>query len=140
MRIKEVQLPAESVQTLIAARKQARMVERARKRLQIEQEKRPLVKSPRLDGMPRAPRNTSGLEGRYIQLEPFHQRIEQEESRLQQARDEARRIICYLPDKLQDFCFWYYIEGMSMEDTAAWLDRDISTCWRYKKVIEKEIS
>lgn len=140
MKIKEVQLPAESVQTLIAARKQARMVERARKRLQIEQEKCTLVKSPRLDGMPRAPRNISGLEGRYIQLEPFHHRIEQEESRMQQVRDEARRIICYLPDKLQDFCFWYYIEGMSMEDTAAWLDRDISTCWRYKKVIEKEIS
>ncbi len=138
MKIKDIQLPAESVQLLIAARKQIRMVERARKSLQIEKEKRTLVRSPRLDGMPRAPRNTNRIEDRYIHLETFYHRIEQEESILQQAREEARRVICYLPDKLQDFCFWYYLEGMSVPDVAAWIERDISTCWKYKKAIEGE--
>ena len=136
MKIKDVQLSAESTQLLIRARKQHSIVARARKRYELECADRPIISSPRMDGMPRGSRNLSGLEKRYIHLEKFEQRLAKEEKILQQAQKEARNVIYSLPDALQDFCFWYYFEGMSMPEVAAWLDRDISTCWRYKKAIE----
>ena len=139
MKIKDVQLSVESVQILIRTRKQHRMVERARKIYEQERKEHTIISSPRLDGMPRGSRNPSGLEKRYIHLEKFEQRLAEEEKNLLQAQEEARRVIYSLPDALQDFCFWYYFEGMSMPEVAAWLDRDISTCWRHKKAIEREM-
>lgn len=138
MRIKDVQLPVESVRTLTRVRKQHRMVERARKCYENERADRPIISSPRMDGMPRGSSKYVGLDSRYIHLEKFEQRIVREEKILQQAQKEARSVIYSLPDALQDFCFWYYLEGLSMPEVAAWLDRDISTCWRYKKAIEQE--
>lgn len=138
MRIKDIQLTADSTQALISARKQIKVLERAYKRYKLEQDDRPILSSPRLDGMPRGSNNSSGLERRYISLEKYQKRIEQEERRLEQAREKARQVIYTLPDILQDFCYWYYIEGMTMQNVAAWIDRDISTCWRYKRIIEPE--
>lgn len=138
MRISEIHLPIESIQTLKRVQLQARAVERERERLRIKRAENPLIRSPRLDGMPRGSREPSGLENRYIRLEEYHQRVEREESKLEQYREEARRIIAYLPDKVQDFCFWHYIEGVSVQDAATYIDRDISTCWRYKRVIERD--
>lgn len=138
MKIKDTQLPAASVQALMRSRTLHNAVARAYARCKQAREARPLVSSPRLDGMPRGSQNTSGLEKRYISLEKYEQRIVEEEKALQQAQEEAKRVIYGLPDALQDFCFWYYIEGMSMPEVAAWIDLDISTCRRYKKVIEQK--
>ena len=137
MRIKEIHLPIESIQTLKRVQQQARVVERARKQLMIKQEENPLIKSPRMDGTPRGSRFFTGLENRYIRLEEYQQRVEREENRLDQACEEARKVIYTLPDKVQDFCFWHYIEGISVQEAAAYIDRDISTCWRYKRAIER---
>ena len=137
MRIKDLQLPDSSVQALRSARKQLQAVIRAQKRYRLEQAARPLVKSPYLDGMPRGSPSTSGLERRYIGLEAFQQRMEQEERRLKAAREEAQRVIYTLPDILQDFCWYYYIEGMDMQAVSMLIERDISTCWRYKRGIEQ---
>lgn len=137
-RIKDIQLPAERVQMLIHTRKQHRAVERAYKCYQTEKADRPILSSPRMDGMPRASLNTGGLERRYIHLEKYRQRLEREQKALQQAQEKARTILYSLPDSLQDFCYWYYLEGMNMPDVAKWMERDISTCWRYKKAIEGE--
>ena len=138
MKIKDTHLPAASVQALMSSRNLHNAVARAYARCKQAREERPLVSSPRLDGMPRSSFKTSVIEKRYISLEKYEERIAEKEKALQQAQEEAKRVIYGLPDALQDFCFWYYIEGMSMPDVAAWIDRDISTCWRYKKVIEQE--
>ena len=140
MKIKDVQLPAESVHMLILPRKLRGSVARAYARCKRAHEERPILTSPRLDGMPHGNYKTSGIEKRYISLEKYELRIAEEERALQQAQEDAKRIIYGLPDLLQDFCFWYYIEGMSMSEVAAWIDRDISTCWRYKKIIEHGMS
>lgn len=138
MRIKDIRLSSESVQALIRVRKLHSAVARAYARRKQARENRPIVSSPRLDGMPRGLLKTSGLEKRYISLEKYEQRIAEEEKALQQAQEEAKQIIYSLPDSLQDFCHWYYIEGMVMQDVAVWIDRDISTCWRYKRIIERD--
>lgn len=138
MKIKDTQLPASSVQALMSSRKLHNAVSRAYACYKHAREKCPIVSSPRLDGMPRSSFKTSGIEKRYISLEKYEQRIAEKEKALQQAQEEAKRVIYSLPDVLQDFCFWYYIEGMSMPEVSVWIDRDISTCWRYKKVIERE--
>ena len=136
MKIKDIRLPDESTRILINARQQLQRVERAYKRCQNAEKEHTLISSPRMDGMPRGTRTPYGLEKRYIDLEKYHRQVKQEESKLQELREKAQQVIYSLPDILQDFCSWYYVEGMSMPDVAAWIDRDISTCWRYKRVIE----
>lgn len=93
MKIKDTQLPAASVQALMRSRTLHNAVARAYARCKQAREARPLVSSPRLDGMPRGSQNTSGLEKRYISLEKYEQRIVEEEKALQQAQEEAKRVI-----------------------------------------------
>lgn len=127
------------IRTLKAMRRQLEVVRSARKRCNEIVSAHKTVKSPRLDGMPRGNNLPCGLDGSSEQNEALLAVLKREEKKLKQLRAASQKIIDPMPPELYSFCMFYYLEGMSVQNTAKMIDRCEGSCWNYKAFIEQAI-
>lgn len=94
------------------------------------------LRSLKLDGMPKGPSRTGGLDARMIRQEETQRMLRREEARLRRMEKKARETMARMRPELYAFCAMYYIGGMSLQETAEAIDRSVRQCMRYRKEIE----
>ena len=94
------------------------------------------LRSLRLDGMPKGPARTGGLDARMIRQEETARMLRREEARLRRMEKKARESMAKMRPELYAFCTMYYIGGLSLTETAEAIDRSVRQCMRYRKEIE----
>lgn len=93
--------------------------------------------SLRADGMPRAAGGNSwGLEMQLQKREAMERMLKRESEVLRRYELKAREAMDGLRPELYSFCVMYYINGLSMEETARTMDRCKRQCARYRREIE----
>ena len=121
--------------TLLEMRSQAIVASRMRERAQ---EGTSELRSLKLDGMPKGPSRTGGLDARMIRQEETARMLRREEARLRRMEKKARELMARMRPELYAFCAMYYIGGLSLQETAEAIDRSVRQCMRYRKEIEAE--
>ena len=125
------------LQILKYTRRQLEIVNSARKRCSEIVSAHKVVKSPRLDGMPRGNNLPHGFDGSASECEVLLDMLKREEKKLRQYRNAAQKIIDRFPPSIYGFCLYYYLEGMSVEKTARMIDRSERAAWEYKVFVEQ---
>lgn len=95
------------------------------------------VRSLRMDGMPRAAVGPArGLDMQVEKREAMERMLRRESEVLRTYEREARKAMDGMRPELYAFCVMYYVNGLSMEETARALDRCARQCARYRREIE----
>lgn len=95
------------------------------------------LRSVRLDGMPRGQGGMpAGLDAQMVKREALESIVGKESAQLRRDERAARRAMEKLRPELYAFCALYYLGGLSLEDTAAAIDRSERQCTRYRREIE----
>ena len=128
---------ARELQTLKAVRRQTAIVRNARKKCNEIVSSHRSVRAPTLDGMPKGSKLPCGLDGSTTKAETLLNVLKREEKKLRQYRTAAQKIINRFPPTLYGFCMYYYMECMSVQDTASLIDRSERLCWSYKAFVEQ---
>lgn len=123
---------------LKAARRQLETVRSVRQKCNEIVSAHKTVKAQTFDGMPHSRRLPVGMDGSASQAEELLAMLEREERKLKQCCAEAKRIIDRLPEELEGFCSYYYLQGMSVQNTAWMMGRSERTAWTYKAFIEQK--
>ena len=122
-------------ETLLRVRGQARLVRELNEKLMDIQAAS--IGAVQLDGMPRGKGGLArGLEIRLMMKETLERSLEREGAILHELEEEAGKAISGLKAGLYSFCMYYYIGGLSMEDTIRMTDRSRRQVMRYKREIE----
>ena len=79
----------------------------------------------------------SGIERILIQKEEIEAALKKEEKILQKMELEAREELTLFKGGAYSFCVYYYLHGMSVEETAGVMNRSIRQVMRYKKEAEE---
>lgn len=93
-------------------------------------------KGARLDGMPTGSRSNAGLDARLIRIEGLESMLARAKEALESDRVRARRAMCGMSAELFAFCQLYYIEAMTLEETAEVMGRSERQCRRYRSEVE----
>ena len=118
-------------QALLRVRGQVRLVRELNEKLTDMQAA--TLSAVQLDGMPHGRGGLArGLEVKLMMKESLEKSLEI----LHELEDEARGIISGLKIGLYSFCMYYYIGGLSLEDTIRMTDRSRRQIMRYKREIE----
>ncbi|MBR5225089.1 MAG: hypothetical protein IKV90_05430 [Clostridia bacterium] len=120
-------------EALLQMRSQAIVAARMRERAQ---EQTNGLRSLRLDGMPKGPAQTGGLDARMIRREEAERMLRREEARLRRMEKKARESMAKMRPELYAFCAMYYVGGLSLTETAEAIDRSVRQCMRYRREIE----
>lgn len=122
-------------QVLLRVRGQVRLVRELSEKLTEMQAA--TLSAVQLDGMPNGRGGLArGLEVKLMMKESLEKSLEREGAILHELEDEARGIISGLKIGLYSFCMYYYIGGLSLEDTIRMTDRSRRQIMRYKREIE----
>lgn len=122
-------------QVLLRVRGQVRLVRELNEKLTEMQAA--TLSAVQLDGMPHGRGGLArGLEVKLMMKESLEKSLEREGAILHELEDEARGIISGLKIGLYSFCMYYYIGGLSLEDTIRMTDRSRRQIMRYKREIE----
>ena len=136
--MKDRSVTAREAALLKSTRQQLGRVRSARRRCNEIVSAHGMVKSVRLDGMPAGNRLPCGFDGDAGQAEKLLQILQREETELKKRRAACRRIIERLPEALHLFCLYYYLDGLTVKETAWMMDKTERSCWGYKKIIEQQ--
>ena len=91
------------------------------------------------DGMPHGRGGLSrGLEVKLMMKETLEKTLEREGAILRKMEEKARNVLSGMKIGLYSFCIYYYIGGMSLEETMKIMDRSRRQVMRYKREIEKD--
>lgn len=122
-------------QTLLRVRGQARLVRELSEKLTDIQTA--TIGAVQLDGMPHGKGGLArGLEIRLMMKETLEKSLEREGALLHELEEEAGKAISGMKAGLYSFCMYYYIGGLSLEDTIRMTDRSRRQVMRYKREIE----
>lgn len=122
-------------QVLLRVRGQVRLVRELNEKLTEMQAAK--LSAVQLDGMPHGRGGLArGLEVKLMMKESLEKSLEREGAILHELEDEAIGIISGLKIGLYSFCMYYYIGGLSLEDTMRMTDRSRRQIMRYKREIE----
>ncbi|MDO5300474.1 MAG: hypothetical protein Q4F18_13670 [Clostridia bacterium] len=122
-------------QALRRVRAQVMLVHRLSE--QLREQKGSGLRSARLDGMPKGQGGMPiGLDGRIARKEALERIVSKESAQLLLDEKAARRAMEKLRPELYAFCALYYLSGLSLEETAAAIDRSERQCTRYRREIE----
>ena len=95
------------------------------------------IRSPGLDGMPRARGCTpSGVMLRYEKREAMREVIEKESAVLREYEQAARREMDLMRPELYAFCAVYYLAALDIDEAAEAISRSKRQCERYRAEIE----
>jgi len=95
------------------------------------------LRSPRLDGAPRASGYVyRGLDVRLEKKEAMERMLRMESKLLRDYESQARREMETMKPEQYAFCAMYYIGALSLEETAEAMDRSERQCQRYKREVE----
>ncbi len=123
------------VTALRRARAQAQLVRTLAERLRREAPG--ALPSLQLDGMPRGRGGAPcGLDARVARRDALERILTRESALLRECEREARAAMDRMRPEHYGFCALYYIEGLSIEETARAIDRSERQCLRYKREIE----
>ena len=124
------------IRALRRVRAQAELVRKLGE--QLKREAPGALPSLRLDGMPRAHGGVaSGLDARLARRDAMQRILARESALLRRYEREARSVMDRMRPEQYAFCALYYIEGLSIVDTARAIDRSERQCMRYKREIER---
>ncbi len=119
-------------QVLLRVKGQVRLVRELSEKLTEMQAA--TLSAVQLDGMPHGRGGLArGLEVKLMMKESLEKSLEREGAILHELEDEARGIISGLKIGLYSFCMYYYIGGLSLEDTIRMTDRSRRQIMRYKR-------
>lgn len=122
-------------QTLLRVRGQARLVRELSEKLTDIQTA--TIGAVQPDGMPHGKGGLArGLEIRLMMKETLEKSLEREGALLHELEEEAGKAISGMKAGLYSFCMYYYIGGLSLEDTIRMTDRSRRQVMRYKREIE----
>ena len=123
------------IRTLRRVRAQAELVRKLGE--QLKRETPGALPSLRLDGMPRGHGGIpGGLDVRLARRDAMQRILARESALLRRYEREAREVMDRMRPEQYAFCALYYIEGLSIMDTARAIDRSERQCMRYKREIE----
>ena len=94
------------------------------------------LSAAKMDGMPRAKSGVWGLEKILIQKEGLENALEKEKRILQEMELDARRALLQFQGGSYSFGIYYYLYGMSVEESARLMNRSIRQVMRYKREVE----
>ena len=94
------------------------------------------LRALRLSDMPHAGREAAGIDVQMIKQEELIRQLQNEEARLKRMERKARAKMAGMRLELYTFCAAYYLNGMSILETAEQIDRSERQCMRYKQEIE----
>ena len=92
-------------------------------------------RSPGFDGMPGGGGVPCGLDGSKERNDAELKRLEEAQDTLSALQIEAEKIIGGLDWRLSIFARLYFIEALEVQEIAAQIEKDDSTCWRYLRTI-----
>ena len=122
-------------QTLLRVRGQARLVRELNEKL--ADIRAASIGAVQLDGMPHGKGGLArGLEIRLMMKETLEKSLEREGAALRELEEEAGRAISGMKAGMYSFCMYYYIGGLSLEETIRMTDRSRRQVMRYKREIE----
>ena len=124
------------VKALKRVRAQAELVRKLGE--QMKREAPGALPSLRIDGMPRGRGGVpGGLDARVARRDAMQRILMRESALLRRYEREAREVMDAMRPEQYAFCALYYIEGLSIMDTARAIDRSERQCMRYKREIER---
>ena len=121
-------------EALLQMRSQAIVAARMRERAQ---EQTNGLRSLRLDGMPKGPAQTGGLDARMIRREEAERMLRREEARLRRMEKKARESMARMRPELYAFCAMYYLAALDLEEVGEAIARSKRQCERYRAEVEE---